>query len=116
MCGDLAARPEITRVAATQRAAEAPEPERDYFGVTFNKSGKHSSRVIVPSSQVPLLPESLRRLDARGRVQLNGGSYSTAKEAARATDRWVQRGSMQGGAEACSGLLTFLRMHPRPLH
>jgi hypothetical protein len=105
------ARPQITRVAATQRAAQPPEPEGEYFGVTFNKSGKHRSWVNVPSSEAHLLPESLRRPGSDGRVQLIGGTYSTAKEAASATDRWVQSGPMQGGSEACSGLLTFLRMH-----
>ncbi len=95
-----ARRPQITRFAATQGAAEPPEPQREHYGVISGRYGMHYSRVVVPRSQVHLLPESLRRPGKDGRVQLHGGTYSTAEEAARATDRWVPCGPRKAGTEA----------------
>ncbi len=81
-------RPQVAQLAATQRAAEPeqPQPQCKFHGIT-KRRGKHNSQVYVPRTQVDLLPEALRRTRKDGLVKLCGGTYSTAEEAAHATDK-----------------------------
>ncbi len=81
---------QIAQLAATLRDAEPeqPQPQRKFHGIDKSQGEKnYRSLVHVSRSQVPLLPESLRRPGKDGSVMLHGGTYLKAEEAARATDK-----------------------------